>query len=156
MTPTQHLEQLLNEDSLLLSKLLAAIAEERLAMEARKIEKLQPITENKNTLLNELRERARIRIRALVGIGYRPDKGHPGDYVLALGIPGLSSSWQTAASLLKEVHFQNEINGRVIGHLQRRLSRITDIVRGTAQQPRLYGAHGQERAISHSSILASA
>ncbi|MDX5298663.1 MAG: flagellar protein FlgN [Gammaproteobacteria bacterium] len=154
--PVIQLKQLLEQDLVTLSQLQATLADERKALDSRDTAVLQKITHDKDALLNQLRERARSKVCTLVNIGYRPEKGHPGDFIRASGVRPLIDLWEQAERGLRDVQFQNEVNGRVIGHLQRRLARLADIMRGKAQQPKLYGAQGQERSVGHTSVLASA
>ena len=67
-----------------------------------------------------------------------------------------SPIWQQASVQLKHCQTLNRANSCVISHLQKRLARLTEIFRGATGQDKLYGAKGQEQAVSHSNVLASA
>jgi flagella synthesis protein FlgN len=64
--------------------------------------------------------------------------------------------WKTADGRLRACQELNQNNGRVVGHLQKRLTRLTDIFRGASAQQKLYGAKGEQTSVSSGNILASA
>ena len=89
-------------------------------------------------------------------MGYRPENGEPSRFIQSAGLSELFDLWQQADQKLRACQALNQTNGRVIGHLQKRLSRLTDIFRGSTGQQKLYGAKGQQTSVSSTTVLASA
>lgn len=89
-------------------------------------------------------------------MGYRPESGEPSRFIRSAGFSDLFELWQEADQKLRTCQTLNQTNGRVISHLQKRLSRLTDIFRGATGQQKLYGAQGQQTTVSSSTVLASA
>lgn len=89
-------------------------------------------------------------------MGFRPESGDPSRFIRSAGLNDLYALWQEADTKLRECHMLNENNGRIINHLQKRLTRLTDIFRGASGQQKLYGAKGQHTTVSNRTVLASA
>ncbi|MGK0526280.1 MAG: flagella synthesis protein FlgN, partial [Pseudomonadales bacterium] len=117
---------------------------------------LETLTRQKNAALEEIRMRAKQKIRLLVAMGFRPDSGEPSRFIRSAGLNDLYALWHEADTKLRECHLLNEDNGRIINHLQKRLTRLTDILRGASNQQKLYGAKGQQTTVSSRTVLASA
>ena len=156
MAAIDELKTLLSEDIRQLEALADALQREKQVLSSPDITPLQQITEQKNALLGNIRERARLKIRLLVSMGYRPDSGEPSRFIRAGGMEELYTLWKAADQKLRECQTVNQNNGRVVGHLQKRLTRLTDIFRGASAQQKLYGAQGQQTSVSSRTILASA
>ena len=114
------------------------------------------MTSEKNDLLGAIRERAKQKIRTLVQMGYRPESGEPSRFIRSAGLSDLFQLWQEADQKLRACQTLNQNNGRVITHLQKRLTRLTDIFRGTNGQQKLYGARGDLTTVASRTVLASA
>ncbi|MDX1458178.1 MAG: flagellar protein FlgN [Marinobacter sp.] len=156
MVAIEKLKQLLAEDILQLDELAALLAQEKALLSRSDVKGLEPITQQKDALLGRLRERAKQKIHLLVEMGYRPDRGDPSRFIASSGIQDLVAPWHEAETKLKTCQSLNSVNGRIVGHLQKRLARLSDIFRGTTGQQKLYGATGQQTSVSQRTILASA
>lgn len=156
MKAVEELKQFLSEDLDQLESLTEILRREKELLRQSDIRALQAVTEEKNALLAGFRSRARHKIRALVAMGYRPDMGTPSRFIRASGLTEVYRLWQQADERLRACHQANQENGRIIGHLQKRLERLTDIFRGGANLPKLYGARGEQTSVGERSILASA
>lgn len=156
MAAIDDLKDLLTQDIRQLSSLAELLRQEKELLPTSDMEQLQQVTGEKNALLEQIRERAKQKIHALVAMGFRPDSGNPSRFIIAAGLADLHQLWQQAEKSLKQCHALNQNNGRVVSHMQKRLSRLSDIVRGASSQQKLYGAGGQHTAVSSRTILASA
>lgn len=156
MATIDELKDLLSQDIRQLETLAEVLRQEKACLSSSDIRKLEALTSEKDTLLSQIRERAKLKIRLLVAMGFRPDSGAPSHFIRSAGYGDVYALWEDADKRLKECQELNQTNGRVISHLQKRLSRLTDIFRGVAGHQKLYGAQGEQKAVSHSTILASA
>ncbi|WP_404363032.1 flagella synthesis protein FlgN [Marinobacter sp.] len=156
MAPIDELKQLLDEDIQNLRDLTSTLHAEKEALRASDIKAIEPLTQAKNSLLEQVRERAKRKIHLLVAMGYRPQTGEPSQFIRSAGIGELTALWQSAEEELKACKELNGRNGRIVGHLQQRLGRLTDIFRGSAGHAKLYGASGQQTSLGHKNILGSA
>ncbi len=156
MTAIDELKDLLAEDIRQLDTLADILNQEKAYLSSSDIRNLDALTREKNSLLEQIRESAKRKIRLLVAMGFRPESGEPSRFIRNAGLPDLLALWQDADRRLRTCQEMNHTNGRVISHLQKRLSRLTDIFRGVAGHQKLYGAQGEQKAVSHSTILASA
>lgn len=156
MASIVDLKDLLSRDVQQLEQLTNILRKEKSCLSSSDLSKLQELTAEKNQLLDQLRERARQKIRVLVAIGYQPDKGTPSRFIQSTGQAELYELWKRADQQMQECKTLNQNNGRVISHLQKRLSRLTSIFRGAAGQQKLYGAKGECTTVSGTNILASA
>ncbi len=153
------LDQLLREDEANLARLAGVLDEEHTALADNDMETLERATSEKNDLLSALRERARKKIHLLAQLGYRPDSGQAASTFLrekAGADSSIMERWHSAQKQLSECQHRNAVNGRILGHLQRRLSRISDIIRGADQKQSLYGSAGESRSLTDSHVFASA
>lgn len=156
MSAIDQLQALLNHDLEQLRQLKSLLEEERSLLSESDVRAIEPLTGRKNGLLGEIRERARQKVHLLVEMGYRPDQGQPSRFIRSAGLTELYQTWEAAQSVLAECHSLNQQNSKVVSHLQNRLSRLTDIFRGSSQQQKLYGATGQQTSVGQRNILASA
>lgn len=142
-TTFDTLDQLLKKDETNLARLAEVLEQEHAALADNDMEALEQATSEKDELLGELRERARKKIHLLAQLGYRPDSGKAASEFLmeqAGADSTLMERWQSAQQQLSECQHRNAVNGRILGHLQRRLSRISDIIRGADPNQSLYGS----------------
>lgn len=156
MAAIDELKSLLSEDIRQLDTLADLLSQEKQVLSSSDITPLQDITTQKNDILAQVRDRAKQKIRLLVSMGYRPDAGEPSRFIRASGEEDLHRLWQVADQKMRTCHDLNQNNGRVVGHLQKRLNRLTDIFRGASAQQKLYGAKGEQTSVSNRTILASA
>ncbi|NMT64828.1 flagella synthesis protein FlgN [Marinobacter orientalis] len=156
MAAIDELKDLLAEDIRKLDTLADVLNQEKSCLSSSDVSKLETLTGEKNRLLEQVRESAKRKIRLMVAMGFRPDSGEPSRFIRSAGLPDLVALWEDADRRLRACQAINQSNGRVISHLQKRLSRLTDIFRGVSGHQKLYGAQGEQKAVSHSTILASA
>ncbi len=156
MAAIDELKDLLAQDIRQLITMASLLSKEQQLLSTSDMQELQSVTEQKNSLLEQIRERAKLKIHALVALGFRPDSGTPSSFIAAAGLSELHRLWQQAEQHLKQCQQLNQNNGRVMTHMQKRLARLSDIVRGASSQQKLYGAGGQQMAVSSRTILASA
>ncbi len=156
MSNIDELKSLLEQDIDQLTTLSDLLEQEKSLLGGTDVKSLASVTQEKNQYLDQIRERAKVKIRLLVAVGFRPDQGEPSRFLRSAGMNELVSLWQQASDQLTHCQALNQANSRVISHLQKRLARLTEIFRGATGQDKLYGAKGQEEAVSHSNVLASA
>jgi flagella synthesis protein FlgN len=156
MAAIDDLKDFLSQDIRQLQDLAETLRTEKACLSTSDLRALNELTAEKNRLLGDIRERAKAKIHALVAMGYRPDSGEPSRFILSAGLVDTHELWKQADARLKECHALNQNNGRVVSHMQKRLSRLADIFRGTTGQQKLYGAKGEHTGTSDRTILASA
>ena len=156
MAAIDELKDLLSQDIRQLEILADILNQEKSCLSSSDIRQLETLTGEKNRLLEQIRESAKRKIRLLVAMGFRPENREPSRFIRSAGLPDLLALWEDADRHLRNCQAMNQTNGRVISHLQKRLSRLTDIFRGVAGHQKLYGAQGEQKAVSHSTIFASA
>lgn len=156
MAASNELKELLSQDVQQLGRLQELLQNEKACLSASDVRALQDLTAEKNQVLEQVRARAKQKIHHLVAMGYKPDQGAPSRFIQSAGLTDLFDLWQQADAQMRECQALNQHNGRVMGHLQKRLSRLTDIFRGAAGQQKLYGQQGQQTSVSSRTMLASA
>lgn len=156
MAAVDDLKKLLQQDVQQLDQLSGLLEKERDLLRAGQARDLEDLTKQKDQLLAGVRERAKQKIHALVAMGYDPNQGHPSRFIQSAGLTELSQLWKQADQRLRYCQERNSVNGRIIGHLQQRLGRLTDIIRGASDRAKLYGERGQSTSVSHTNVLASA
>ena len=156
MAHIDELKDLLNQDIRQLDSLVGVLEQEKSLLSDSDVKALQSVTQEKNLHLDQIRQRAKAKIRLLVAMGFRPDQGEPSRFIRSAGLTDVAALWESADKQLKHCQSLNQQNGKVISHLQKRLSKLTEIFRGATGQEKLYGAKGQEESVSHRGILASA
>lgn len=156
MATVDELKNLLSEDVRELDALAEVLTREKEILGSADASALQEITEQKNIILENIRDRAKQKIRLLVQMGYKPDGGAPSRFIRSSGLKELYELWMAADNKLRFCQSVNENNSRIVGHLQKRLGRLTDIFRGASAQQKLYGAKGQQTGNSNRTMLASA
>ena len=156
MSTVDDLITLLQQDCQSLNTLHELLMQEKNLLRDGEAQILEQLTKEKSTLLEQVREQAKSKIRLLVQMGYRPEQGSPSRYIQISGITPLIEAWQAAETALASCQELNSINSRVVTHLQQRLGRLTDIIRGSSGQAKLYGASGEQTSIGQRNKLASA
>ncbi|BES71245.1 hypothetical protein RE428_22630 [Marinobacter nanhaiticus D15-8W] len=156
MAAIDELKSLLQQDIQQLEQLGGLLASEKKHLKSSNMDGLQVVTQEKNRILSDIRERAKRKIHALVNMGFNPRQGQPSTFIRAAGLADLTQLWIDAENRLKACQRMNQVNGRIVGNLQQRLGRLTEIFRGCSEQAKLYGAQGQSTAVSHKTVLASA
>ena len=152
------LKSLLRRDEGDLEKLTGVLATEHQALAGNDMTALEQATNEKDELLKAVRERARRKIRLLAQLGYSPDSGEsPGTFLERVcADAGLIEQWHSTRKRLEHCQHRNSVNGRILGHLQRRLARISDIIRGADRNQSLYGSGGEAHSLNPRHVLASA
>ena len=155
---TNDLKALLKKDLANLEQLHEVLQSEHEALRNNNASALEQTAGDKDRLLKAIRERAKVKIRHLVNLGYHPDSGEKPSAFLAskTGDQVLIGLWRNAQSQLDECQRANAVNGRIINHMQRRLTRISDIIRGADRNQSLYGKSGETRTLTHTNVLTSA
>lgn len=156
MAASNELKDLLSQDVQQLGLLKELLQNEKACLSASDVRALQDLTSEKNRVLEQVRARAKQKIHHLVAMGYKPEHGAPSRFIQSAGLTELFDLWQQADAQMRECQALNQHNGRVMGHLQKRLSRLTDIFRGATGQQKLYGQQGQQTSVSSRTMLASA
>ncbi|MCH8497179.1 MAG: flagellar protein FlgN [Marinobacter sp.] len=156
MSTIDDLITLLNQDCNALNILHDLLMQEKDLLRDGEAAGLESLTKEKSVLLEQVREQAKSKIRLLVQMGYRPELGSPSRYIQSSGIAPLMEAWQAAEAALASCQDLNSVNSRVVTHLQQRLGRLTDIIRGSSGQAKLYGASGEQTSIGQRNKLASA
>ena len=153
-----ELKSLLKRDLANLDQLEKTLETEHEALSRNDMEHLDQAREQKDELLKAIRERAKRKIHILVNMGYRPDSGRAASAFLReeTGDEGLITAWQEAQKKLEACQRRNAVNGRIINHMQRRLTRISDIIRGSNPNQSLYGSGGETRSLNASNVLTTA
>lgn len=151
------LKSLLRKDEANLDQLLKVLEAEHEALASNDMTALENATSEKDTILQAVRERAKRKIRLLVELGYRPDSGQAPSVFLkqVSSDDDLIGRWESAQSYLERCQQKNAVNGRILGHLQRRVTRISDIIRGADRSQSLYSSGGETQSLNHSHVLAS-
>ncbi|GGY66763.1 flagella synthesis protein FlgN [Marinobacter zhanjiangensis] len=156
MSTVDKLQALLDQDIEQLGQLKILLEEEKTLLGNADVRGIEPLTEQKNTLLTAIRDRARQKVHLLVEMGFRPDQGHPSRFIRSAGLTELYQRWESAQASLADCHALNQQNSKVVSHLQARLAKLTDIFRGSSSQQKLYGATGQQTSVGQRNMLASA
>lgn len=156
MSNIDELKDLLGQDIHQLETLGELLKQEKALLSGPDVKALAELTREKNHHLNQIRERAKVKIRLLVAMGFRPDQGDPSRFLRSAGLSDAVALWEDASGRLADCQAMNQTNGRIISHLQKRLAKLTEIFRGATGREKLYGAKGQEEAVSHRNVLASA
>lgn len=156
MASSEDLLRQLDADISVLDQLHTLLHKEQEALQTTQVDVIQAIHPEKSACLDRLRDSARQKVHLLVQMGFRPDSGDTSGFIRGLGDERLTQRWHQAQESLKECQFANEVNGRVIAHLQRRVERLAEIIRGGASHPKLYGKAGQTTGLGGSMIVASA
>ena len=153
----EGLKALLRKDEANLDQLLTVLESEHEALAGNDMTALENATAQKDEILQAIRERAKRKIRLLVELGYRPDSGQaPSLFLKQISDDDdLIERWKRAQDQLEHCQQKNAVNGRILGHLQRRVTRISDIIRGADRNQSLYGSGGQAQSVNHSHVLAS-
>jgi flagella synthesis protein FlgN len=156
MSNIDELKNLLEQDIRQLNTLGELLRQEKSLLSGSDAKALESLTQEKDQHLNQIRERAKVKIRLLVAMGFRPEQGEPSRFLQSAGLIDAFRLWQDASEKLALCQTLNQTNGRIIAHLQKRLGKLTEIFRGATGRDKLYGAKGLEEAVSHSNVLASA
>lgn len=151
------LKSLLRKDEANLEQLLKVLETEHQALAENDMETLEQATAEKDAILKAIRERAKRKIHLLAELGYRPHSEQaPSEFLQNLsGDEVLIERWHNAQQQLARCQHKNAVNGRILGHLQRRVTRISDIIRGADRNQTLYGSAGQTQSLNHSNVLVS-
>ncbi|MAL98317.1 MAG: flagellar biosynthesis protein FlgN [Alteromonadaceae bacterium] len=154
--PLVDLKTLLQQDLVSLDELNDLLRAERKALARNDMAEVEALVVKKNELLDLLRARAHEKVRHLVAAGYQSSTGHPSTFIGQLKDPALEQLWSAANNAMSNCQAANTVNGQVINHLQKRVGRLSEIIRGASPGQKLYGSAGREEALSHKTVLANA
>lgn len=152
----EALKTLLQQDITSLTELGGLLRQERQALARNDIVTVGTLVERKNGLLDLLRARAHEKVNLLVAAGYQSAAGQPSSFILQLGDTALNELWAAATEAMDECQAANTVNGQVVNHLQKRVGRLSEIIRGVSPGQKLYGSAGREEALCHKTVLANA
>lgn len=155
MAAIDELKKLLGQDIRQLEHLMGVLEREKGELKSSSVPALENLTREKNETLNGVRERARRKVHLLVEMGFQPNSGDPSQFIRAAGLDELTRLWAEAEARLRDCHALNSVNGRIIGNLQQRLGRLTELFRGAGDQAKLYGASGESRSLGHTNEVGS-
>lgn len=154
--PLDDLKTLLQQDLVSLCELNDLLRAERKALARNDMAEVEALVVKKNELLDRLRTRAHEKVRYLVAAGYQSATGHPSTFIGQLSHPDLEQLWAATHDVMSNCQAANTVNGQVINHLQKRVGRLSEIIRGASPGQKLYGSAGREEAVSHKTVLANA
>ena len=151
-----QLKLLLEKDLTDISNLRATLKEETNALKERDSEKINHLAKNKGTLVKQIEDRARAKVKLITASGAKIEAGKVKHGIDALGDSELSNLWSESLLQLDECKQLNQVNGLVIERSRARNQRIMDLVRGQHTKPKLYGNTGSEQAYSSATSIAKA
>src|SRR5690554_1686045 len=114
MSAIQELQQLFESDLRQLAGLKQLLEEEAELLRHSDVRALEPLTRGKNEILEQVRARAKSKVRLLVSIGYRPELGDPSRFIRSAGLTGLADTWTEANRKLAECQALNSQNQRIV------------------------------------------
>ena len=151
-----QLKLLLEKDLTDISNLRATLKEEANALKERDSEKINHLARNKGTLVKQIEDRARAKVKLITASGAQIEAGKVKSGIEALGDPELANLWNESLAQLDDCKQLNQINGLVIERSRARNQKIMDLVRGQHAKPKLYGNKGAEQAYSSATSIAKA
>jgi flagellar biosynthesis protein FlgN len=151
-----QLKLLLEKDLTDISNLRATLTEEASALKERDSEKISHLAKNKGTLVKQIEDRARAKVKLITASGAQIEAGKVKSGIEALGDADLTKLWNDSLAQLEDCKQQNQINGLIIERSRARNQKIMDIVRGQHTKPKLYGNTGSEQAYSSATSIAKA
>ena len=151
-----QLKLLLEKDLTDISNLRATLKEEANALKERDSEKINHLARNKGTLVKQIEDRARAKVKLITASGAQIEAGKVKSGIEALGDPELANLWNESLAQLDDCKQLNQINGLVIERSRARNQKIMDLVRGQHAKPKLYGNKCAEQAYSSATSIAKA
>ncbi|WP_083608015.1 flagella synthesis protein FlgN [Teredinibacter haidensis] len=156
ISPPELIQQL-QQDIAACEQLLSLLEQEREALGARDMEKLDTIIEQKAVQLSALEASAQARtLWAREHLQLNPADENAmrtawQEMLDSANIPQLSKAWSRLKELQLACKDANEVNGKILSRNQKTFGRLLDIVRGQTATPNLYSAAGKSTSnhISH-------
>jgi flagella synthesis protein FlgN len=139
----ETLQQHIGQDISACRNLLQLLEQEREALKARDVEKLETVIQNKSANLLHLEQSARQR-SAWVAKQQKPSEKAETVWqtLISTTKPDAQREWEEFRALLRECQEQNEINGKLLARNQQVFARLLAIVRGRDENDPLYNAKG--------------
>ena len=151
-----QLKLLLEKDMSDLANLKKTLGDESIALKERNSEKIAQLAKLKSSLVKQLEDRARAKVKLINASGAKIQAGKVKSGIDALGDAELSQLWSDSLTQLDECKQLNQINGLVIERSRTRNQKIMDMVRGQHTKPKLYGNRGGEQAYASANTIAKA
>ncbi len=150
---------LLSEEISLGSSLLDVLGHEREALTHEDPTEIERIAEQKQIIMEKLREQLVLRDRFLVGRGY--STGKIGTDKLLNNSDRKSASvaneqWEQLQQLAEELQISNDINGTMVTMATRQVRQALEILTGRTDQQQTYGPGGQQVIGNTAQALAKA
>ena len=141
------LRQMIAQDKTALEELHDCLEKERLCLETRDLDSLQPLVERKIQLIDQISQQVKFRAQVLAKLNLPQNadgwsqflKRHP------LTQP-LESEWQAVVTCYEQCQELNQINGKLVARSQKTFGHILNLIRGQVAAPSLYGANGASKA----------
>lgn len=125
------------------ARLTELLTQEQAALIAADIAALQPLLEEKNTLLHALNQAAQTRHRQLDAAGFSADNAGMTAWLAHQQSPALRTAWRDLQQALAQTKELNRINGLLIGkHASRNQQRLDTLQTGQ-HGTHVYGPNGQ-------------
>lgn len=153
---TDDLKKLLKQDIIDLTSLKTLLEQEKNTLTTRNTDKINHLAEQKNYMVGQLENRAKIKAKLLgsSGLGIRP--GHVEEVLKTLNDSELMSLWTESRNALNDCQKQNAINGGIISQSRQRVAKLMTIIRGQNKAPNLYGQQGKTQAYNSSHRIGKA
>lgn len=139
----ETLQQHIRQDISACRLLLQFLEQEREALKARDVDKLEEIIQNKSANLLHLEQSAKQR-SAWVAKQLKPNEKAEAAWktLIQSTKPEAQREWDEFRGLLRQCQEQNEVNGKLLARNQQVFSRLLAIVRGKDEGDPLYNAKG--------------
>lgn len=136
----KQLQSIFELDLPVTTQLLQLLENERIALEKRNYDSVQSIITDKQALLEQLEKHASVRQQVLVKAGFTDEKS-----TLAAAdqhAPTVAAAWRSLGEQWTRCQQLNEINERISKRTRLVTSKILDLLRGQANQQKLYDDKG--------------
>ena len=142
--PTDAIKQLLAAETKYVAGLLRLLKQENEQLKSHDASALEALVEQKQSLLNQLAESAKIRQALLQEQGLSFTEPNWQRYLKALKQPKLEQTWQSLVPLIKQCREINQINGKLINRAKQNVSQLANILKGKPlNHQQLYNAKGE-------------
>lgn len=143
-----NLKHLLKQDIQDLDTLQQILSAEKTALKSRDSDKIQHITQNKSSLVQQIETRAKQKAKLLASSGLGVKPGKVTETLESFGDRELTELWKQSVQELKTCKDKNAVNGSVISHTLQRTAKLMSIIRGQGNKPDLYGQKGKTSSMS--------
>ena len=149
----EQIQKMLALDSAAIEQLIQLLQQEQEELPNRDHARLSQIVEQKNALLDQLGQHAKLRQHQLHTLGLSTN-AEGWDLFLQRNSLTLHmrSEWQALQARFAECQTLNEINGKIIARSRKTLDHLLNLVRGKTASANLYSANGAavQQSYSHS------